>query len=129
WLNIQHLIQKNRLWLRSLRSLRLSQTNIAKEINYRPQGTLPFLFAHLGDGNFHATISTGYPIAELEADIVNTVYKGLNEMGGSFSAEHGIGIEKRRSLQKHVPDINHQLMKTLKTALDPNNIMNPGKVL
>ncbi|NKB76799.1 MAG: hypothetical protein GKR96_07040, partial [Gammaproteobacteria bacterium] len=41
WLNIQHLIQKNRLWLRSLRSLRLSQTNIAKEINYRPQGTLP----------------------------------------------------------------------------------------
>ena len=88
-----------------------------------------FLFAYLGDGNFHATITTGYPMLELKDDIHAAVYDGLAEWGGSFSAEHGIGTDKRESLNAYVPEVNRQLMETIKRALDPKNIMNPGKVL
>ena len=88
-----------------------------------------FLFAHLGDGNFHATVSTGYPAPELEQAICKAMYDGLEKMGGSFSAEHGIGVEKLQSLKKYVPENNVDVMRQIKQLLDPNGIMNPGKVL
>ena len=88
-----------------------------------------FLFAHLGDGNFHATITTGYPATELEEAIKQAVYSGLNEIGGSFSAEHGIGIDKRDSLTKYCSKEKIELMRKIKQSFDPNGIMNPGKVL
>ena len=50
-------------------------------------------------------------------------------MGGSFSAEHGVGKLKREELKRHKPDIEVELMKRIKSALDPGNIMNPGKLL
>lgn len=88
-----------------------------------------FLFAHLGDGNLHATISTGYPIGHLETAIKAAVYQGLPEIGGSFSAEHGIGIEKRDALAEYTPSENLAMMHEIKQLFDPNGIMNPGKVL
>jgi FAD/FMN-containing dehydrogenase len=51
------------------------------------------------------------------------------ELDGSFSAEHGIGELKRASMLRYKSPVEIQLMRTLKEALDPNNIMNPGKVL
>ncbi len=96
--------------------------NISKDLKV-------FLFAHLGDGNFHATIATGYPIADLEEDINKAVYEGLNEWGGSFSAEHGIGTDKRSSLKKYSSDEKQMLMAGIKNLFDPKGIMNPGKVL
>ena len=50
-------------------------------------------------------------------------------MGGSFSAEHGIGQLKRGDLIRYKSDVEMDLMRTLKKALDPSNIMNPGKVI
>ncbi len=88
-----------------------------------------FLFAHLGDGNFHATVTTGRPAPELEAPISAAIYEDLNTMGGSFSAEHGIGIDKRESLSKYAPETSLQVMQQIKKVLDPNGIMNPGKVI
>ena len=88
-----------------------------------------FLFAHLGDGNLHATISTDYPIEHLAEAIKAAVYDGLNVIGGSFSAEHGIGTEKRDALEKYTPKANLALMREIKQLFDPNCIMNPGKVL
>ncbi|MGB1257798.1 MAG: FAD-binding oxidoreductase [Thiolinea sp.] len=88
-----------------------------------------FLFAHLGDGNLHATISAGYPITALETAIRQAVYAGLTEMGGSFSAEHGIGTEKFTSLPHYIPETNYALMQDIKKLFDPNCIMNPGKVI
>ncbi len=102
---------------------------IAKNISAISPDLKLFLFAHLGDGNFHATVSTGYHAPELESDITAVMYEGLEEMGGSFSAEHGIGLEKRSSLQKYAPEVNLSLMREIKQLLDPNGIMNPGKVL
>ena len=54
---------------------------------------------------------------------------GLKDIGGSFSAEHGIGTEKREALQKYGDAGKLKLNRMIKTKLDPNNICNPGKVL
>lgn len=88
------------------------------------------VMGHLGDGNLHYTIGTGEALAPGMADAVTeTVYDGLKQMGGSFSAEHGIGLEKRGSLQKHVCPQKLRMMRAIKAAFDPLGIMNPGKVL
>ena len=99
------------------------------DINAISDSIKVFLFAHLGDGNFHATISSGHPIPELEPEINQAVYQSLNHYGGSFSAEHGIGIDKHASLQKYRGKESLEIMKSIKQLLDPKAIMNPGKVI
>ena len=85
---------------------------------------------HLGDGNLHYTVGTGKPLAPDMADAVTDIlYQGLKQMGGSFSAEHGIGLSKRDSLKKHVCPQKMRMMTAIKAAFDPHGIMNPGKVL
>jgi FAD/FMN-containing dehydrogenase len=91
-------------------------------------------FGHLGDGNIHFNLSQ--PVgADREAylaqwerfdRIVCDIATGL---GGSFSAEHGIGRLKRIDMARYKSAVEIDLMRTLKRALDPNNIMNPGKVI
>jgi len=85
---------------------------------------------HLGDGNLHYTIGTGEPLGPDMSDaITEAVYEDLKPIGGSFSAEHGIGLEKRGSLQKHICPQKLRMMRAVKAAFDPFGIMNPGKVL
>lgn len=85
---------------------------------------------HLGDGNLHYTIGTGEPLGvDMSEAVTEAVYEGLKPIGGSFSAEHGIGLEKRGSLQKHVCPQKLRMMTAIKAAFDPLGIMNPGKVL
>lgn len=87
------------------------------------------VFGHIGDGNLHILMGAQPFTPDTKHRIEELVYTPLAALGGSVSAEHGIGIEKRgwlaisRSAQEIV------LMKTLKAALDPKNILNPGKVL
>ncbi len=89
-----------------------------------------FVMGHIGDGNLHYTIAKeDAPIPHLYGDIATALYTGLNAIGGSFSAEHGIGTEKRASLEKFADPGKLALMRGLKAAIDPQNIMNPGKVL
>ena len=88
-----------------------------------------FAMGHLGDGNLHLTVSSGEQQPEFKAAVADAVYAGLAEMGGSFSAEHGIGSEKRDTLARYAPPSRLKAMRAIKTALDPNNLMNPGKVL
>ncbi|MEK1888696.1 MAG: FAD-linked oxidase C-terminal domain-containing protein, partial [Phyllobacterium sp.] len=57
------------------------------------------------------------------------VYANLRRMGGSFSAEHGIGLEKRPELLSEGDPVKLGLMRSIKQAFDPNGIMNPGKVM
>ena len=91
-------------------------------------------FGHLGDGNIHFNLtqpagadSEAY-LAEWERlhRIVCDIATGL---GGSFSAEHGIGRLKQVDMARYKSEVEIDLMRTLKSALDPNNIMNPGKVV
>lgn len=103
--------------------------NLFTQIDKLSKDLKLFLFAHLGDGNFHATVSAGHSVLSLETEIKNAVYEGLNEAGGSFSAEHGIGLDKKDAVQKYVPAVNLKMMQQIKETLDPNGIMNPGKIL
>lgn len=88
-----------------------------------------WIMGHLGDGNLHLTISAGVPKPDAEAAVSAAVLDGLSEMGGSFSAEHGIGLEKRQALKAHGATGKHELMRAIKQIFDPRGIMNPGKIL
>jgi len=91
-------------------------------------------FGHLGDGNLHFNVAPPAGIAN-EAFLVNqdavnrVVHDTVVRYGGSISAEHGIGALKRDELARYKDPVALNLMRAIKAALDPLNIMNPGKVL
>jgi FAD/FMN-containing dehydrogenase len=88
-----------------------------------------YIIGHLGDGNLHITVAGPQPLASLRPQITEAVYAGLKDMGGSISAEHGIGLEKRESLVRYTDPGKLALMRMLKRTLDPKNILNPGKIV
>lgn len=91
-------------------------------------------YGHLGDGNLHFNASQPQPgnAAEFESlapRINRAVHDLIARYGGSFSAEHGIGQLKRGELQRYKNPVALSVMRSIKQALDPKGIMNPGKVL
>ena len=97
-------------------------------------GCRPVPFGHLGDGNVHFNVSQpiGADTAQFLArwgEVNDAVNKIVLKYNGSISAEHGIGKLKRNSLPKVKDPVALELMRGLKRMLDPNGILNPGKVL
>jgi D-lactate dehydrogenase (cytochrome) len=97
-------------------------------------GSRPVPFGHLGDGNIHYNVSQ--PIGGDTADFMSrwhevneVVFAIVLRMGGSISAEHGIGVLKRDELPDVKDKVAIELMRGIKAMLDPLGIMNPGKVL
>ena len=91
-------------------------------------------FGHIGDGNLHFNVfvpGRGRNDAQARAatDVNRTVHDIVHQFGGSISAEHGIGQSKRGELAHYKNGVELELMRAVKKALDPNNLMNPGKVL
>jgi FAD/FMN-containing dehydrogenase len=86
-----------------------------------------FVFGHMADGNLHLVIAAGDDSAT-RAKVEDLVYRPLAAIGGSVSAEHGIGLEKRDYLPLSRTAAEIATMRTLKRALDPKGILNPGKV-
>ncbi|MCG2592968.1 FAD-binding oxidoreductase [Ramlibacter sp. XY19] len=92
-------------------------------------------FGHLGDGNLHYNVQApegGDPVAflrEQEAKVNGLVYDQVKKFGGSISAEHGIGALKVDSLPKYKSPVALDMMRALKRALDPQNLLNPGRVV
>jgi FAD/FMN-containing dehydrogenase len=110
----------------------VEQTNAALQARYA--WIAPAVFGHLGDGNLHYNMGTqaGTPIAVAFAhqeEINRVVHDAVVACGGSISAEHGIGQLKRAELAHYKAPIELELMRRIKHALDPLNLMNPGKVL
>ena len=87
-------------------------------------------FGHIGDSNLHVTVHVPGTKADFpRAGIDACVYEQVREFGGSISAEHGIGMTKKKYLHFSRNEAELNLMKLIKTTLDPKNILNPGKVL
>jgi len=87
------------------------------------------VFGHIGDGNLHLVAGVGSRDKETKKAIDAIIYGGVGKRGGSVSAEHGIGLEKRDYLSWSRNPEEIALMALLKRTLDPNNILNPGKLL
>jgi FAD/FMN-containing dehydrogenase len=92
-------------------------------------------FGHLGDGNLHYNVQAPRGedgrrfLAEQEHAVNTVVFDAVARHGGSFSAEHGIGALKRDELAQRKSPVAMALMRRIKAALDPQNLLNPGRVL
>jgi len=91
-------------------------------------------FGHIGDGNIHFNISQPVDMDKKVflthwEDFNDVVHEMAEKFGGSFSAEHGIGLLKIREMETFRGGAELDMMRNIKNALDPNKIMNPGKVL
>jgi FAD/FMN-containing dehydrogenase len=91
-------------------------------------------FGHLGDGNLHYNVSAPEGVSPddfltLEPEVNRIVYDSVQRMGGSIAAEHGVGVLKRDEIRRYLSDVEIRLMQSIKSAIDPDNLMNPGKVV
>jgi FAD/FMN-containing dehydrogenase len=93
-----------------------------------PEAHVSF-YGHVGDSNVHICVSTFFGAGESIHDVDDIVYSVLGSYGGSISAEHGIGALKRPYLHLSRSAEELALMRSLKQALDPRGILNPGKVI
>lgn len=107
------------------------KTNELNIIRHYPNAQI-IIFGHLGDGNLHYNIqfkTIDYnELQEIEHEINQIVYTNVYKYNGSFSAEHGIGILKKHWFSKYYDPNSYELALSIKKLLDPNNILNPGKV-
>lgn len=85
--------------------------------------------AHLGDGNIHFTVYPTRDDATLSDQVIEAVEDEVQALGGSFSAEHGVGLSKLPSMRRRKDPVALTVMRAVKQALDPKNRMNPGKVI
>jgi FAD/FMN-containing dehydrogenase len=95
-------------------------------------GIRPVPFGHVGDGNLHFNFSqpigaTPASFLAREEEVHRVVHDVVAALGGSISAEHGIGVAKREEIRRYKSPVEIALMQRIKAALDPKGIMNPGK--
>lgn len=92
-------------------------------------------FGHMGDGNIHYNASLADAeqnkafIAQHEGAVNRLVYEVVRELGGSISAEHGLGQLKRETIRNYKDPLELELMRSIKQVFDPQGLMNPGKVI
>jgi len=87
-----------------------------------------YCFGHVGDGNLHYNVGDKALLAR-RAEVNGAVYEAVDALGGSISAEHGLGQLKREEITRHKDPLELELMRAVKNTLDPRGLMNPGKVL
>ena len=91
---------------------------------------VPYVFGHLADGNLHIVLNRAGPLDDAVSGAVEHVlYANLRALGGSFSAEHGVGAKRRAALVATSDPVKLATMMRIKQALDPDQTLNPGKVL
>ena len=97
-------------------------------------GIRPVPFGHIGDGNIHFNLSQPIDMDKQEylarwEEINHLVHEIVVDLGGSISAEHGIGTLKVDELKHFKSSVDIDTLKSIKLALDPKNIMNPGRII
>lgn len=104
-------------------------------LEYELPGVRLVNFGHLGDGNLHYNVQApagahnGDFLRDHEARINALVYESVRQFEGSFSAEHGVGSLKVETLEKHKSPVALEMMRAIKRGLDPQNLLNPGRVI
>jgi FAD/FMN-containing dehydrogenase len=101
---------------------------IDKRIKTLDPGAFAVVFGHAGDGNLHLGVHHEHT-PDKHDDFEKLVYGITGEFGGSISAEHGIGMLKKPYLKMSRTEEEIETMRTLKRAMDPNNILNPGRIV
>ena len=109
-------------------------TEASKRVKELLPDIRPCPFGHIGDGNIHYNLTQPRDISKNEfmsysSDLNRVVHDLVAEMDGSISAEHGIGLIKKSELNHYASPVKMKIMRSIKAALDPNNIMNPGKII
>jgi FAD/FMN-containing dehydrogenase len=106
----------------------------SKAVDVVCEGALPVPFGHFGDGNLHYNVTQ--PPGMNRDDYLGlwdrmseAIFTLVTELGGSISAEHGIGQMKRDVLKRYKSGVELDMMRAIKSAIDPKGILNPGKVL
>jgi FAD/FMN-containing dehydrogenase len=107
-----------------IREMEAYVNDLEQELEQRLPETRLISFGHLGDGNIHLGVGPAHDKHAVEC----IVYERLAKVNGSISAEHGIGLEKREFLPLSRSAAEIEVMKTLKKALDPKSLLNPGKI-
>ena len=107
-------------------------TNAALQASF--PGIKHIIFGHLGDGNLHYNVAnapdqTEEDLMNRQYEVYQIVHDSVHAHQGSISAEHGVGQLKRDELPRYKSELELTLMKRIKRALDPDNLMNPGKIL
>jgi FAD/FMN-containing dehydrogenase len=93
-------------------------------------GFEPYIFGHLADGNLHIVFNVEGPLPAATNEAVERVlYTDLSAIGGSFSAEHGVGRKKRAAFERYADPVKRQLARAVKTMIDPQGLFNPGKIV
>ena len=97
-------------------------------------GVLPVIFGHVGDGNVHFNLTQpkrmeGQEFLGCRDSVSAVVHKIAVEMGGSISAEHGVGLLKKNEILSYKSRVEMDVMREIKRCLDPKGLMNPGKIL
>jgi len=98
----------------------------------REPAARPVIFGHVGDGNLHYNLTVPESLASdarRVEGLTMAIYDLVAELGGSFSAEHGVGVTKRAWLEHYRGGAELELMRRLKKSLDPKGLLNPGKVI
>jgi len=101
---------------------------VRQGLSKRWPGGQCYVIGHIGDGNLHLFVQPGFGDHGLHGESDQEVYAPLLPIGGSVSAEHGIGLEKKRWLGSSRSEEELALMRRLKQGLDPKNLLNPGMV-
>ena len=91
------------------------------------------MFGHAGDGNLHATpqMNPNQPIEHWEAilpEVLSELYRATARLGGTISGEHGIGHKRKSYMPLAMGQEQIEMMRSIKRALDPRGILNPGKI-
>lgn len=119
-----------------LEDITVPRSELAKMVAYIAQTAAAYklqvgTFGHMGDGNLHPTFLTN----ERDEDEMKRVHEALEaivekalELGGTITGEHGVGLAKKPWLKKQLGDASYDLMRKIKAALDPQSLLNPGKI-
>jgi len=110
---------------------------VTKQLLDRFTSVRMVVFGHLGDGNLHFNLSPASGLEKsqtqaftgLEHEVNKLVHDAVNDLKGSISAEHGLGVLRRDEASRYRSETERRLMKSLKQSFDPKNLMNPGKVI